>query len=94
MTEPYTCDQVKHILDSPFRSSLLAVVEKAGSAGKFRLVQNCLFKDKFRVSVNTYVNSNKFPTQWGTAAQFAKLVSILSPLNLWWSATPTSSAGV
>ncbi|GBE79380.1 hypothetical protein SCP_0205780 [Sparassis crispa] len=74
MTGPYMKDQVETILGSHFVSSPLAVVPKAGSK-KFRLVQNCSYKDEFGVSVNSQIDSDDFPTKWGTAAQVAEIIA-------------------
>ncbi|GBE88972.1 hypothetical protein SCP_1403800 [Sparassis crispa] len=73
MTGPYSQAQVEHILGSHFVSSPLAVVPKAGSK-KFRLVQNCSYQDEFGVSVNSQINSDNFPTKWGTAAEVAEII--------------------
>ncbi|THH14019.1 hypothetical protein EUX98_g9656, partial [Antrodiella citrinella] len=50
-------------------------VDKAGAPGKYRLVQNCSYKNDEGVSVNSQINSDDFPTRWGTAAQVAKIIS-------------------
>ncbi|GBE80149.1 hypothetical protein SCP_0213520 [Sparassis crispa] len=73
MTGPYSQAQVEHILGTFFVSSPLAVVPKAGSK-KFRLVQNCSYQDEFGVSVNSQINSDDFPTKWGTAAEVAEII--------------------
>lgn len=75
MTGPYPREHVERILGGPFRSSLLSVVEKAGSSGGWRLIQNCSFPDEFGVSVNDMIDSDDFPTKWGTAAEVAEIVS-------------------
>ncbi|OBZ78926.1 hypothetical protein A0H81_01330 [Grifola frondosa] len=75
MTGPYTRTEVEKILGTPFVSSPLAVVEKPGSAGKWRLVQNCSYEDENGISVNSQINSDDFPTKWGTAAQVAEIVA-------------------
>ncbi|GBE80443.1 hypothetical protein SCP_0301580 [Sparassis crispa] len=74
MTGPYSQAQVEHILGSYFVSSPLAVVPKADSK-KFRLVQNCSYQDEFGVSVNSQINSDDFPTKWGTAAEVAEIIN-------------------
>lgn len=77
MTGPYDRQQVRNILGTHFRSSPLAVAEKPNSKSGWRLVQNCSFKDRHGVSVNDMIDSDDFPTKWGTAAQVAELVSEL-----------------
>ena len=79
MSGPYTQDQVEGILNSPFVSSPLAVVEKTGGAG-LRLIQNCSYVNDQGISVNMFINSDAFPTRWGTAAKFAQRVSAQSVL--------------
>ncbi|THH17690.1 hypothetical protein EUX98_g9078 [Antrodiella citrinella] len=51
------------------------VVDKAGAPGKYRLVQNCSYKNDEGVSVNSQINSDDFSTRWGTAAQVAEIIS-------------------
>ena len=65
MTGPYAREEVERILGSPFRTSPLAVTEKPGSPGKWRLIQNCSFQDAEGVSVNSMIDSDEFPTIWG-----------------------------
>ncbi|THH20436.1 hypothetical protein EUX98_g8586 [Antrodiella citrinella] len=75
MTGPYTRHEVETVLGTPFVSSPLSVVDKAGAPGKYRLVQNCSYKNDEGVSVNSQINSDDFPTRWGTAAQVAEIIS-------------------
>lgn len=75
MTGPYAKEEVEALLGTPFRSSPLSVVEKAGSTGKWRLIQNCSFADRHGVSVNDMIDSDEFPTEWGTATEVAEIVS-------------------
>ncbi|OBZ79912.1 hypothetical protein A0H81_00724 [Grifola frondosa] len=92
MTGPYTRSEVEKILGSNFVSSPLAVIEKAGSRGKLRLVQNCSFKDENGISVNSQINSEDFPTKWGTAAQVAEIVRRLSLLRKEFAASERRAA--
>lgn len=75
MSGPYTRAEVERILQAKFVSSPLYVVEKAGSPGKKRLIQNSSFKDASGLSVNDEIDSDDFPTKWGTAAEVAEIVS-------------------
>lgn len=75
MTGPYSKAQVEHILGSPFVSSPLIVIPKEGS-DKFRLIQNFSYKGDQEASINDEIDSDDFPTTWGTAAQVAELVSV------------------
>lgn len=76
MTGPYSRERVEEILEGPFRTSPLAVTEKPGSKSGWRLIQNCSFEDEYGVSVNSMIDSDDFPTKWGTAAQVAEVVSL------------------
>lgn len=76
MTGPYTQLQVESILGSKFVSSPVSVVRDVGSS-KLRLVQNCSYRGERGVSVNDHINSDNFPTTWGTAAVVAEIVSVL-----------------
>ena len=73
MTGPYTQRQVHEILGSHFRTSPLAVTEKPNSKSGWRLIQNCSYKDRHGVSVNSMIDADDFPTKWGTAAQVAEV---------------------
>lgn len=73
MTGPYPRAEVERILGSPFISSPLSVVPKAN--GKLRLVQDCSKEDEDGLSVNGRINTDLFPTKWGSAAEVAELVS-------------------
>lgn len=75
MTGPYSQHRIKEILGTHFISSPLSVIQKAGKPGAFRLVQNCSFKDPNGISVNDEIDSDNFPTTWGTAAEVAEIVS-------------------
>lgn len=75
MSGPYTKVQVESILGSHFVTSPLSVVDKAGSPGKYRLVQNCSYKNADGISVNDQIDPDDFPTKWGTAAEVARYVS-------------------
>ncbi|CDO75102.1 hypothetical protein BN946_scf185010.g27 [Trametes cinnabarina] len=79
MSGPYSCEKVKQLLGSHFRTSPLSVVEKPNAPGKWRLIQNCSFRDEFGVSVNDLIDSDDFPTVWGTAAEVADIVANAPP---------------
>ncbi|KAJ3019648.1 hypothetical protein NUW54_g20 [Trametes sanguinea] len=74
MPGPFTHQQVESLLGSCFRSSPLSVVKKPNMPGKWRLIQNCSFKDELRVLVNDMIDSDDFPTVWGTAAEVADIM--------------------
>jgi len=57
----------------PFRTSPLGLIPKSNS---FRLIQDFSFPrdDPLRSSVNSFVNSDDFPTQWGTFDKAAAMI--------------------
>lgn len=77
MSGPYTQTQVESFLGGPFMSSPIFLIHKAGSPGKFRLIQDCSFKNKDGFSVNDFIDSDKFPTRWNTALEVAQIVSFV-----------------
>ena len=76
MSGPYARADVERVLGSPFISSPLSVVPKAN--GKLRLVQDCSKEDENGLSVNGRIDSDLFPTRWGSAAEVADLVRTFS----------------
>lgn len=82
MSGPFTKDQVHDILGGHFVSSPLGVVEKAGEPGKYRVVRDLSFKNTDGYSVNGQLDSDDFPTEWGTASQVAEIVSHLHQPHL------------
>lgn len=75
MSGPYPQAKVEEILGGPFMSAPLAVIDKAGSPGKFRLIQDCSYKNADGFSMNDFINPENFPTTWGTASDVAQIVS-------------------
>lgn len=75
MSGPYTKDEVHRILGSHFATSPLGLVEKAGEPGKFRIVRDFSYQNEDGFAVNNFLDSDDFPTEWGTAAQVAEIVS-------------------
>lgn len=80
MSGPFSKDEVHEILGSHFVMSPLGLVEKAGEPGKFRIVRDFSFKNEDGYTVNNHLDSDDFPTEWGTASQVAEIVSTL-PLS-------------
>lgn len=76
MSGPFSETEVQNFLGGHFASSPLGVVEKSGEPGKFRVVRDLSFRNSDGFSVNSHLDSDDFPTQWGTAAQVAELVSL------------------
>jgi hypothetical protein len=75
MSGPFSADEVFNILGGHFVSSPLGVVEKAGEPGKLRVVRDLSYKNPDGYSVNSFLDSDDFPTEWGTAVQVADIVS-------------------
>ncbi|KIK80559.1 hypothetical protein PAXRUDRAFT_158357 [Paxillus rubicundulus Ve08.2h10] len=80
---PFTLDIIKCSLGR-FQSSPLSIIPKLGRPGKFRLVQNfsfppsptCSFPNP---SINSYINSDHFPSTWGKFSVVLLLISCLPP---------------
>jgi hypothetical protein len=65
-----------------FQSSPLSIVPKPGRPGKFRLVQNFSFPSSPsrtfpNPSINSYINSDEFPSTWGKFSVILLLISHL-----------------
>jgi len=82
MSGPFSADEVFDILGRHFVSSPLGVVEKSGEPGKFRVVRDLSYQNPDGYSVNGFLDSDDFPTEWGTAAQVADIVSDILVLHL------------
>jgi hypothetical protein len=78
MSGPFTKDEVHAILGGHFASSPLGVVEKSSEPSKFRVVRDLSYRNVDGYSVNSHLDSDDFPTEWGTAAQVADLVSLFT----------------
>jgi hypothetical protein len=71
-------------LIGPFQSSPFSIIPKPGKADKYRNVQNYSFplspSPSFpNPSINSLVNSNSFPTTWGTFMLVSLLIHRLPP---------------
>lgn len=91
MSGPFSQLQLESILGCFFMSSPLSVVTKAGQPEKLRLVQNCSFPSFRGLSVNDFIDSDDYPTTWGTAAKVAQIVSICYPLCPAFASIPISA---
>lgn len=78
MSGLFTRNEIHNILGGHFVSSPLGVVEKSGEPGKFRVIRDLSYCNDDGFSVNSHLDSDDFPTEWGTAAQVADLVSLFS----------------
>lgn len=70
---PYSRQEMERRLGGPFRTAPLGVVEKAGSPGKFRIVQNLSAAGGLGYSVNDHLEP--LGTEWGTAPTTGDIVS-------------------
>lgn len=77
MSGPFTKDQVFDILGGHFASSPLGVIEKSREPSKFHVVRNLSYKNEDRFSMNGHLDSDNFPTKWGTTTQVTEQVSSL-----------------
>jgi hypothetical protein len=76
MSGPFSVSQAEHFFGGPFRTAPLAIVPKPGlGPDPWRMVQNLSFRDHFGMSVNDFIDSDDFPTKWGTAQMMADWVS-------------------
>jgi hypothetical protein len=79
MSGPFTQEQISLELGGHFVSCPLGLVEKAGEPGKFRIIRDLSYINKEDgYSVNSFLDADDFPTEWGTAAQVAEIVSLSS----------------
>ena len=80
LSGPFTKYQLEAKIGS-FRSSPIQVVVKPGDPGepdKYRCCRNLSYRGKLGFSVNDDINSDEYPTRWGTVVECAKIVSCIS----------------
>ena len=78
---PFTCAQLEAEL-GPFQTSPLSLVPKTSKPSKYRAVHNFSHPHSplpEAASVNSHINSDHFPSTWGTFATVALLISRLPP---------------
>lgn len=69
-------EQISLKLSRHFVSCPLSLVEKVGDQGKFHIIRDLSYVNKEDgFSVNSLLDADKFPTEWGTAAQVTEIVS-------------------
>lgn len=81
---PYSHEQL-YAKIGHFRSSPLQVVVKKGVNGtpdEYRICCHLSYRGSRSTSINNKINSSKFPTEWGTAAEFAEIVHTLITFHL------------
>lgn len=77
-SSPLTKEQMEAKI-GPFRSSPIQLVIKPGAPGepdKPRVCRNLSYRGKYSYSINDQINSDDFPTRWGTASEVAEIVRI------------------
>lgn len=77
---PYSHDELFLKLGH-FRSSPLQVVVKKGEDGdpdKYRVCRHLSYAGSMSHSVNDEIDAEDYPTEWGTAAEFADIVRHLA----------------
>ena len=71
-------------LIGPFQSSPFSIIPKPGRPGHYRILQNYSFpyittSSQPNPSINSFIDSNNFPTTWGTFSIIALLIHQLPP---------------
>lgn len=73
---PFSVHEAEQFFGGHFWSAPIGLVPKAGGkSDEWRMVQNLSSKLLGEVSVNSLIDSDDFPTSWGTAQMFADYVS-------------------
>jgi hypothetical protein len=81
---PFTQAELEFVLDGPFRVSPLGLVEKTpGIPGIYRIIRDLSFVGDAAHAVNDELDSDDFPTSWGTFQQVAEFVSGFLLLFMW-----------
>jgi hypothetical protein len=82
MSGPLSASQVKAELGGFFVSCPIGLVDKASSPSKFHIIRDLSYHNKDDgYSVNDHLDSDDFPTEWGTASQVAEIVCSLSSFS-------------
>ena len=82
MSGPFTKDEVENIL-GPFRTSPIQVhivLAKDLDPEKKRICRNFSFKGVMGFSVNDCIDSDDYPTRWGSASVVEEIVSFRSTI--------------
>jgi hypothetical protein len=72
MSGPFTFDETTLILKGPFQCSPIVVDVQPD---KLRICRHLSKESKRNASVNSYIDTDKFPTRFGSAAEVAEIVS-------------------
>lgn len=79
-TGPFSKSRLENLI-GPFRTSPLGTVPKSNSTTEFRIIQDLSFPrdDPDHLSVNSEINSDLFPCDWGTFNQICEIVRNAPP---------------
>ena len=77
---PFTRDELEREI-GPFQSLPLSLVPKSGKPGKYCLIQNLSFPHSNlpTPSINSFLDSDAFPSTWGTFRTISTLIRGLPP---------------
>lgn len=77
MDGPFTEGQMRDLVGGHFAACPVHVVTQVGEAGKVkkRIVRNMSYEGLAGYSVNDLIDSDDFPTEWGSASVVAAIVS-------------------
>jgi hypothetical protein len=94
MSGPFSRDETETILMGPFLCSPIIIAaqpQNPGEPDKLRLCRHLSKGNKRQPSTNAYVDKEKYPTKYNTAAEVAEIVSILPSLPSFLSPFPRPS---
>jgi hypothetical protein len=80
MSGPFSREETKTILKGPFQSSPIIIsvqLQNPGEPDKLCLCRHLSKGNKHQWATNTYIDKEKFPTKYNTAAEVAEIVSRL-----------------
>lgn len=77
MDGPYTEEEMRRMCGGHFAACPVHVVTQLDEAGKLkrRIVRNMSFEGREGYSVNDLLDSDDYPTEWGSAPMVAEIVS-------------------
>jgi hypothetical protein len=80
---PFSRSDMESLI-GPFQSSPFSIIPKPGKPGRYRIIQNYSYPHNTtsshpNPSINSFVNSDNFPTTWGTFSVISLLIHQLPP---------------
>src|SRR5882724_4520343 len=76
MDRPFTIEKAQFIYGGHFQMCPLGLVDKPSSQD-LRMIRHFSKEDQFGHSMNSWIDSDNFPTCWFTVAMVASFVSVL-----------------